>query len=131
MLIPVHWVNIASVALMKSKTSTKSFSDLFRRSRDAMSVFDAYRMQRLSCLRSLKIKLDENDLELDVKIPWLHNYNDLDIVRIPIVAQLLELRGLRQVKVSRATSMETTPDEVRKISTLLRKIEDLFNDVTT
>ena len=100
----------------KESVNCELFKSVSAIQMDKISGFGISPIKQLPGLRILKVTLREFDLELDDKVPWLHDYSDLDIVQLTMVKLLLALRGLRQVTVLRERPIrERPPAEVQKI----------------
>ena len=95
-------------------------------------MIDAYALKGLPYLKVLELSLRSLDLELNDKLPYLDQYTDLDIVRTPLMRSLLELRGLRTVKILDAACYSPkTREQEQRWSGLLRQVEKVLTDVIT
>ena len=80
----------------------------------------------------LKVKVNAQELEIeDEKLPWRDDYTDLDLIRIPEVAALLKLRGLKKIVVEESNPFTNRNSETgKRMDRLCKQVEQLLSDVT-
>ena len=61
--------------------------------------YDLDSLANFSRLTTIEVGIEQNEFETDDKIPGLHEYSDLDLVKVPVVGTLLKLRGLTKIRV--------------------------------
>ena len=87
----------------------------------------------LARVSTIEVGFDEAQLEIDdEKVPRRDDYSDLDLIRIPVVAELLQLRGLKDITVKEAFALDLDgPERRQRVDQLLSRIQQLLTSVVT
>lgn len=93
-------------------------------------------LARFPNLAFLEVLLSAGELGLDGDgydmLPWRDEYSDLDLIRLPVTAELLKLRGLAEVAVKESNaSVNQTPERQQRVEQLLGRLEKFLKDVIT